>query len=92
MQAITARKATEDEIRTCEIWDLWESGDISHFEHFYDQDTQFITLSGSAVIHVQGCAPVVVEPGVCVRILKGAQGRWDISAPIVNRYRYRYLE
>lgn len=88
MTKIVKRRATPEESLVCGEWELWESGDVDRFEYQYDQDVQFVVQSGNAVIFSQHNAPVAIEPGDHVHIGKGVEGVWEISAPIVNRYKY----
>jgi uncharacterized cupin superfamily protein len=88
MSLITLRQATDDEKNSCQSWELWESGETDRFEYSYDQDVQFIVQSGEAIIHSPTNDPVAIQPGCHVTIRKGVEGRWEIKAPIVNRYQY----
>ena len=88
MTLISVRQATEAEQQGSESWEVWESGDMQVFEYSYDQDVCFIGQAGEAVIHSQSDAPVAIAPGCHVTIRQGMEGRWEISAPIVNRYQY----
>ncbi len=85
---IEIHKASAEEQAACQSWELWESGEISEFAYDYDQDVQFIVQQGEAVIHTQFGDQVAIAPGNRVVIRAGVSGRWDISAPVVNRYMY----
>lgn len=88
MTHITRRQASAEEQQQSQQWELWESGDTDRFEYHYDQDVQFVVQSGEAVIHSPTNEPVAIAPGSIVTIGKGLEGRWAISSPIINRYRY----
>ncbi|MEH6579469.1 MAG: hypothetical protein V7731_20575 [Amphritea sp.] len=88
MSHITVRAASENELENCQSWDLWESGNTDTFEYSYDQDVQFIVQSGEAVIRSQFEDCVSIYPGCHVLIRKGMEGKWDITAPVSNRYTY----
>ncbi|WP_261842266.1 cupin domain-containing protein [Aliamphritea ceti] len=85
---IEVHNISAEEQAACQCWDLWESGDVSEFAYDYDQDVQFIVQQGEAVIHTQFGDSVAIAPGNRVIIRAGVSGRWDIAAPIVNRYAY----
>ncbi|HIF89761.1 MAG: cupin domain-containing protein [Dehalococcoidia bacterium] len=87
-QKISQREATEQEIIDAQQWSLWESGPTDHFEYDYDQDVVFIVQQGEAVIRSQFGECVSIQPGSYVRINQGVSGKWEISSPICNRYRY----
>lgn len=89
MSSITVRPATPQEQSSCADWDLWDTGTAAHYEHVYDRGVQFIVQQGEAEIHLGKHTPVTVRTGDCVTIEPGATGRWDIHAPVVNRWRYR---
>ncbi len=88
MLKIMVRQATEIELQQCQSWALWESGDTDVFEYKYDQDVQFVVQSGEAVIRSQFDDEVIISPGCHVVIKRGVEGKWKITAPVSNRYRY----
>ncbi|MGY2169542.1 hypothetical protein [Pseudomonas gingeri] len=88
MSKIVQRQATSDEKAQCLGWELWESGEVDQFVYRYDQDVQFVVQDGKAIIYSQFNEPVPIGPGCHVTIRKGVDGVWEISSPIVNRYKY----
>jgi len=85
---ISRREATAEELTACQRWHRWSSENMKNFEHYYDRDTQFVTLIGDATICVAGAHTVVIRPGSCVTIRGGHHGKWDIRSTVVNRYRH----
>jgi uncharacterized cupin superfamily protein len=88
MSKITVRQASEIELQQSQGWELWESGDVEQFEYSYDQDVQFIVQSGEAVIRSQFDDCVTISAGCHVVIRVGVEGKWNIKAPVSNRYSY----
>ena len=88
MTKITLRQTTSEERQQAQSWELWESGDTDRFEYQYTEDVEFIVQEGQAVISSEDNEPVTIAPRCHVTIQEGVYGKWAISSPIVNRYRY----
>jgi len=88
MRNIIKRQANDQELTDCLTWEIWESGDAKTFIFSYDQDVCFVVQEGESVINSKTNDPIFIKAGDHITIEAGVDAVWDISRPIINRYRY----
>ena len=88
MSNIIKRLASDEELTHSQTWEEWQSGDAKTFTYSYDQDVCFVVQAGACVINSKTNDPVAIAAGDHITIEAGVDAMWNISEPIINRFRY----
>ena len=85
---LTIRKPTREQITAATDWQVWQHDGQEPFEYQYEQSVRFLVMEGAALIEVVGDKSYSISQGDLVTVAKGVEAKWDITAPITNRFTY----